>query len=241
MTGLSALIFGATGASGRYLLRELLQSDKFDRIGEYGRRVTPSADLPGTEKLEQKVIDFENLDPTMIKKGKWDVVFITLGSNSRAAGSPEAFEKIDRQYVLDVAQAAKSEDPDRKQRLVYLSSGGANSKSRFLYMRSKGLTEDGLASMGYDFISIRAGFLMDAERDSVRPIAEYLIKPFFSFVSYFTTAAQIPVPSLARGMRRAGELGTPGIPPTMRSQETHDGVSFTLIDNSQALNLAAMP
>lgn len=76
-TELSALIIGATGATGKHLLREVLSSSKFSRVGEYGRRVTPTEGLPGKEKLEQKTIDFENLGATDLRGGKWDVVFIT--------------------------------------------------------------------------------------------------------------------------------------------------------------------
>ena len=77
--GLSALIIGATGATGKHLLRELLQSPAFTRVGEYGRRVTPKGDLSGTEKLEQQVIDFDNLDASAaaLKGGRWDVIFVT--------------------------------------------------------------------------------------------------------------------------------------------------------------------
>lgn len=116
------MIVGATGATGKHLLRELLASNKFTRVGEFGRRLTPVDDLPGKEKLQQTVIDFEKLDEEKLKAGKWDVVFITcvhqdcarctrffawwrlssgivrrLGTSRRVAGSAEAFEKIDRQ------------------------------------------------------------------------------------------------------------------------------------------------
>jgi oxidoreductase len=81
--GQSALIVGATGQVGGYLLKELLASSHFTRVGEFGRRVTQ--DVPaGKEKLEQKKIDFEKLDEAGLKDGKWDVVFITyvnFGSN----------------------------------------------------------------------------------------------------------------------------------------------------------------
>ena len=74
----SALIFGATGQTGRHLLRELVASPTFTRVCEAGRRVTPAEDLPAqaSGKLEQKVIDFERLDEAGLKEGQWDVVFI---------------------------------------------------------------------------------------------------------------------------------------------------------------------
>jgi oxidoreductase len=118
----SALILGATGQTGRYLLRELIASPTFTRVCEAGRRVTSTADLPAqaSGKLEQKVIDFERLDESGLKEGKWDVVFVAcvarssvtrrglsvlcvalcrLGTTAKAAGSPENFTKIDREYV----------------------------------------------------------------------------------------------------------------------------------------------
>lgn len=44
---------------------------------------------------------------------------IALGTTRKAAGSAEAFEKIDREYVIKAAEAARIEG--KKQRLVYLS------------------------------------------------------------------------------------------------------------------------
>ena len=112
------MILGATGATGRHLLQELLQSSTFTRFGEYGRRVTPGDNITtGKEKLEQKTIDFEKLEEAGLKDGKWDIVYITyvysgltaipsllmrarllsLGSTRAAAGSAAAFEKIDKE------------------------------------------------------------------------------------------------------------------------------------------------
>ncbi len=84
--------------------------------------MTPSEEITtGKDKLEQKVIDFEEIGESRLKDGKWDVVFITyehvlslfvsrantswdynwetyrLGTTRAAAGSDEAFDKIDRE------------------------------------------------------------------------------------------------------------------------------------------------
>ena len=76
-TGLTALVLGATGATGRHILSEVLLSDRFTRVGEYGRSLTPEERLPQTKgKLEQKKVDFEKLDQAAWKQGNWDVVFI---------------------------------------------------------------------------------------------------------------------------------------------------------------------
>lgn len=76
-SGKSALILGATGQTGQYILKELLASPHFTRVGEYGRKVTASEAIKaGKEKLEQKEINFEKLEESGLKEGKWDTVFI---------------------------------------------------------------------------------------------------------------------------------------------------------------------
>lgn len=91
--GTSALILGATGAVGRHLLRELISTPHFTRVGEFGRRVT-ALDSPYVpqipevkQKLKQGVVDFEKLsqesEGKKLKEGGWDVVFITWALSLR--------------------------------------------------------------------------------------------------------------------------------------------------------------
>ncbi|EEB87022.1 hypothetical protein MPER_15825, partial [Moniliophthora perniciosa FA553] len=121
--------------TGGYLLKELLSSPHYSKVYEYGRRLSTEK----SDKLVQKTINFDEIGKLGgafgdEEKSKWDVVFITLGTTKANAGSAEAFERIDRDLYLAL-----------KQRVVYCSSGGANPKSPFLYTKSKGLTEEGLA------------------------------------------------------------------------------------------------
>ena len=77
MTGKTALILGATGATGKLLLQELLASPSYTLIGEYGRKITPTDQLPvGKDKLQQRVIDFDKLEDAKLNELRWDVVFI---------------------------------------------------------------------------------------------------------------------------------------------------------------------
>lgn len=74
----TALIIGATGQTGRHLLQNLLASDYFTHVAEYGRRVTPADQITtGKDKLEQNAIDFEKIQDSGLSQGKWDVVYIT--------------------------------------------------------------------------------------------------------------------------------------------------------------------
>ncbi|KAF8639098.1 hypothetical protein AX17_001741 [Amanita inopinata Kibby_2008] len=236
----TALIFGATGQVGQQVLRELLSSSHFTRVGEYGRRVTSAeAITTGKEKLEQKAIDFEKVDQAGLKDGKWDVVFITLGTTKKDAGSAEAFEKIDREYVLNAARAAKTDDPSHAQRVVYVSSVGANPKSPFLYPKSKGLTEQGIASLGYsDTIVFRPAMLKGTNRPEPR-LAETIWGAFTGMLSYVSSNMEIQIPTLGKSVVKAGILGSSSLPKVAGAMVEGTGsAKFTLINNTGAIAMA---
>ncbi|CAK5267361.1 unnamed protein product [Mycena citricolor] len=234
----TALIIGATGQVGGYLLKDLLSSPAYSKVGEYGRRVTKLDGLPATEKLEQKTIDFEKLDEAGLAEGKWDVVFITMGTTAKNAGSSAAFEKIDREYVVNAAKAAKV--AGTSQRLVYVSSIGSNPKSSFLYPRSKGLTELGLAALGYDdTIVFRPGHLGGTNRPESRP-AEAIGGMVIGLLGKFSSDWGIGISTLAKSLLIAGRLGSSGLPPAAKATTAgEEGAKFTLITNAGALALAA--
>ncbi|KAH9968446.1 hypothetical protein BGW80DRAFT_1338589 [Lactifluus volemus] len=234
----SAIIFGATGQTGRHLLRQLIESPTFSRVCEAGRRTTPKEDLPphADGKLEQKVIDFERLDEAGLKEGSWDVVFLALGTTAKLAGSQENFTKIDREYVLNAAKAAKV---DKDQRLIYISVAGANPQSYPFYPRSKGLTEQGLAELGYkDTIVFRPVILSNVQRPE-RRLAESAAIAIGSALSLFTDRVQISVDKLAKSIRIAGEQGTSGLPSGVEAtQKNWGGRDFTVIDNKGSVFLS---
>ncbi|KAG8811775.1 Protein fmp52, mitochondrial [Serendipita sp. 411] len=235
----SAIIFGATGATGKHVLRTLLSTKEFTKVGEYGRRVTALDTLPNEEgldkaKLVQKVVDMEKLENEQDLKQDWDVIFITLGTTRAIAGSAEAFEKIDREYVLSAARQVKTKET---QRIVYVSSAGANRNSMFLYPRSKGLTEDGLAALGYnDTIIFRPGAL--AERGSFE-LGGYIANGVLGAIPFFNEKLQIKVSDLGKAVVRAGLLGSSSLPSDVEATEVKATESkFTLIGNRGALRLA---
>lgn len=57
---------------------------------------------------------------------------LQLGTTRAAAGSAENFTKIDKDYVINAAKAAKTESD---QRLLYLSSMSASASSFMLYTK----------------------------------------------------------------------------------------------------------
>jgi oxidoreductase len=284
----SALVFGATGATGKHILSTVLGMKEYTKVGEFGRRVTPLESLTGDKgKLVQKVVEFDKIsEEAELKQHHWDVVFIaqvTFGrrldtwpniiialgrraqmreaqkhskESTESASSiyPGALTWLTKcRYVLAAAKAAKSTGT---QRLVYISTGGANKNSSFLYMRSKGLTEEGLASLGYDTLIFRAGYLAGANRNRIaeriirqvfskpkrRQVSPHLSSPITGILKHISDSIEIQVSDLGRAAALAGYLGSDKLPKAANpSTVTFDGGKFTLIDNAGALRLAKVP
>jgi uncharacterized protein YbjT (DUF2867 family) len=97
-----------------------------------------------------------------------DVFISALGSTRRAAGSIEAFARIDRDLVMAVASAAHAAGA---RHAILVSSVGADPRSRSDYLRIKGELERDVAALGYrrcDFL--HPGLLLGArEQPSARP------------------------------------------------------------------------
>lgn len=210
----------------------------YSSILELGRRATsypqkgvPTPDSEQLSRLKAIVTSDEDFEDASRISNKlsgladWQTVYITLATSRANAGSAAAFEKIDRECEgvlfmmceyhliiknLDVVNAAQGAlRTGSKQRLVYCSSTGADPRSSFLYMRSKGLTEQALASIGYDeTIIFRPGFLRVQDgRDTPRTV-ETVYGTFTKFVlSRFSANAEIDTPALGKAMNKAGQMG----------------------------------
>jgi len=96
-----ALVIGATGLVGSHLVGQLLDSDDFRAVKIFVRRKTALEH----RKLEEYVVDFDSIE-------EWenlltgDVLFSTLGTTLRKAGSKEAQYKVDYSYQYEVAKTA---------------------------------------------------------------------------------------------------------------------------------------
>jgi uncharacterized protein YbjT (DUF2867 family) len=153
-----ALIAGASGLIGGFLLRELLAAREYSGVTAVGRRPVDEAD----PKLRQVTVDFSALE----KAGddlRADDVFCCLGTTIRAAGSHEAFRAVDHGAVLALAWAAQRAGA---RRFFLVSSLGADAGTRSFYLRVKGETEDALGVLGFDVLNIfRPSLLLGPRRE----------------------------------------------------------------------------
>lgn len=143
---MKAVLIGATGAVGKDLLQALLEDARYTEVVAFARRALGVQH----EKLREHTIDFD-APATWQELVKGDVLFSTLGTSLKQAGSKEAQRHIDYDYQLAFAKAARA---NGVKSLVLLSSIGADSKSSIFYLRLKGELDDAVRGLGFDSLSI---------------------------------------------------------------------------------------
>lgn len=91
----------------------------------------------------------------------YDAFLCTLGS--RVKTGVENFKRVDYEYPLEFARLAKAVDAFH---YGLLTSGGADPKSMFLYMRTKGEVERDAKAIGVPNLNIyRPGLLTNRDND----------------------------------------------------------------------------
>ncbi|NLY95677.1 MAG: NAD(P)H-binding protein [Myxococcales bacterium] len=163
-------LVGATGLVGRATLEALLDRDEVARVTAFVRRPTGTRHA----KLEERLVDFEALDAAFDDAERPDVAISCLGTTIKQAGTRERFRRVDHDYVLAFARAARAAGA---RRFLTVSSMGANARSLVFYSRVKGEVEDALAAMGFPAVTLARPSLLLGDRDDFR-LGERLAAPF---------------------------------------------------------------
>lgn len=134
----SALLVGATGLVGSFMLQRLLAAPEYARVAVWARR-----DIGKTHaKLGAEVVDFERLEERRVEA---EDVYCCLGTTINQAGSQAAFRRVDHDYPVALARAAAR---DGAQRLLVVSALGARPDSTVFYNRVKGEMEAAVRAAG---------------------------------------------------------------------------------------------
>jgi len=154
----AALLVGATGLIGSFLLQRLLASDRYARVAVWARR-----DIGKTHpKLRSAVVDFDRLHERQVEA---EDVFCCLGTTIKVAGSQAAFRRVD--YDLPVALAIAAAGGGAR-RLLVVSALGANPDSRVFYNRVKGEMEIAVRAAGVPVTIFFRPSLLTGPRTEVR-------------------------------------------------------------------------
>jgi uncharacterized protein YbjT (DUF2867 family) len=174
MTQRTAILIGATGLIGGFVLQHLLADHNYSRVKVFLRK---KMDVTHG-KLEQHIIDFN--DPASYSAlVNGDDLFCCLGTTIRTAGSQDAFRKVDFQYPLDFGKAAIANGVGQ---YLLVSSLGADAKSSNFYLRTKGEIEHALRDLRFpSFLVFRPSMLL-GPRQQFRAgelVGKFLMKTFF--------------------------------------------------------------
>lgn len=200
----TALLAGASGLTGGYLLNLLLESPEYSSVIAYVRK---SSGLTHP-KFKEIVVDWETLQEPVAAED----VFCCLGTTIKKAGSQEAFRRVDYNYPLQLAQIQLR---GGSQQFLLVSAIGADAKSSVFYSRVKGELENALQSIGYKSLHIfRPSFIAGPRKES-RP-GERIGLAIFSllsplFIGPLKKYAPIQAEHIARAMLRAAQKNQPGI------------------------------
>jgi uncharacterized protein YbjT (DUF2867 family) len=162
--GRTAVVAGATGLVGRELIIRALRERRYARVVALTRRPLPLKD----SRLEEVDAAYGRLPAVLngVTNGDGPLdVYCCLGTTIRAAGSEEAFRRVDHDYVLALGRWARTAGAHR---MVVISALGADPGSRVFYNRVKGETERDLAALGLASLVIVRPSLLAGDRAEFR-------------------------------------------------------------------------
>lgn len=158
-------LVGATGLVGRSLI-ELCVGRADVRLAAIVRREMA---LPQGATMEMFVTDPANWGE-VIEAVQPQVLVSALGTTWRKAGKNQAaFRAVDEELVLKTARAARSYGVER---MISVSSVGADTGSKTFYLRVKGEVERHLAKAGFKRLDILRPGLLKGHRSSDRRLGE---------------------------------------------------------------------
>jgi uncharacterized protein YbjT (DUF2867 family) len=156
----TALVFGATGLVGGYLLQFLLLHPAYRKVVVFTRRPLSLEH----EKLKQHIVDFDR--PAQFKPLiQGDDLFCCLGTTLAKAGSKEAFFKVDFTYTHEAATMAAENGVHQ---FLLVSSVGARPDSMFYYSQVKGQIEVAVQQLPFWAIHIFRPSILLGERNENR-------------------------------------------------------------------------
>ena len=190
---MKAVVIGATGATGRALVRQLLATEWVTQVIVLVRR----ASFERQSKLEEHIIDFAHLEGFRdLIVG--DLAFSCLGTTLQDAGSKEAQWMVDYTYQYNFAQLAYQNGIPT---FVLQSAMNANPSSKLFYSRMKGELEENIKIIGFEkLIMCKPSFLIRPK--STRLLERLSVRLFqgFRFIGLFEDYAPLSVDVVANAM-----------------------------------------
>lgn len=200
---MKALVIGATGATGKDLVNQLLNDKDFEEVDIFVRK---PVDIQN-DRLNVHVVNFEKPEEW---KGmvKGDVAFSCLGTTLKDAGSKEAQRKVDFDYQYEFAKAARENDVED---YILVSAYGASPDSRIFYSKMKGELEEAVKQLHFNKITIFKPGMLE-RKDSARTgevLGSRIIK-FANKLGLLESQTPLPTNILAKAMINSSKIKSNG-------------------------------
>jgi uncharacterized protein YbjT (DUF2867 family) len=174
------VITGPTGMVGAEAVRQALADPQVDSIVAVSRR---PLDLQAPRLKSVVLEDFMRFSSIADELAGADACLFCLGVSQNDVKDDAEYERVTHDYAVLAATTLKAVNP--KITFCFLSGQGADSseKSRILFSRIKGKTENSLARLGLGRVfSFRPGYIHPVQPRAQVRIAESVLTPVFPFL-----------------------------------------------------------
>lgn len=165
-----AILFGASGFVGGYLLRDLLQNDIYEEVTVVVRKPLEVKH----PKLKTIIAHFETLSQHQSELVA-DDVFIALGTTKKKTPDEKIYYQIDHDYPVLAAQLTKA---NGAKSVLMVSAVGANANSSIFYVKTKGETERDMIAADFEHTHIFRPSMIMGSREESRPLEKVFIGIF---------------------------------------------------------------
>jgi uncharacterized protein YbjT (DUF2867 family) len=199
-----AILFGASGFIGSYILDELLNDPEYDQVTVVVRRPLKVSHA----KLKMLIGDFRTL-PSLKAELIADEVFIALGTTKKNTPQREEYYHVDHDYPILAAKIAKE---NGAKSVFVVTAIGADADSKFFYIKTKGETERDIKALGFQHTHIFQPSMIMGNRKEHRPMEKAFIRVWGAadrlFVSGLSRYKGIDAKDVAKAMIKAAKKQT---------------------------------
>ncbi|WP_297975549.1 NAD(P)H-binding protein [uncultured Capnocytophaga sp.] len=201
---MKALIIGATGATGKDLVTQLLADDTYSQVHCFVRKPL----VLTHPKLHTHVVDFETPE-VWADLLRGDVAFSCLGTTLAVAGSKEAQWRVDYDYQYAFAEHCKNNGVPI---FVLVSAAGAKAQSKLFYNRMKGQLEDAVKELEFPRLLIfQPSILIRSNSDRSGENFTAKAFKFLNKLGLFKRYRPMPTAILAQKIRKEVATAAKGV------------------------------
>jgi uncharacterized protein YbjT (DUF2867 family) len=201
------IVTGATGLVGAEVLRLTIQDNDIEQVTALTRRPATVQHPKIRTVIHNDFLDYSGLEDLFKQH---DACLWCLGI-SVSQVKKEQYHVITYDYAVAAAQAMLKANPSIH--FVFLSGEGADpsEKSRLLFERIKGKTENALMRMPFtNFHIARPGAIKPVNKNPNAPFVYKLFLPIYPVMEFFAPHKVISSVQVARALLHIAKHGAPG-------------------------------